>query len=524
MKPFLFLCLMLALAASSPSQSAEETARKNGETTQQVILFCERYFHGWLSHADPKTGLIPRNLTQSPWWNAQDAAADNYPFMALTAWVTDQQPLLGIVRSMLETEKRLTCRVDSLPDDFLFETQAFRTPEPAMDSLIFGAAEYAKDGLIPITEWMGPSPWLDRMTEMIRDIWKHAPHDSPVGKIPTRNVEVAGDLLQVMSRLAWLTGEKEFEEWTFRLADLYFHHDDIPNWEKLRLDDHGCEIISGLSEAYYLASKRDPERWEQYRPKMHAILDCVLEKGRNEDGLLYMIVNAQSGEVVNEELTDNWGYNYNAFLVVAEVDGVPRYREAVEHVLGRIDQYLNYPWEGHGADGYADSIEGCINLLNRIPNPNSAQWVDNSMAILLGKQRPDGVIEGWHGDGNSARTALMYALWKTQGVTLSPWRGDHQLGAVVEPDGTLLISLSTRWAWTGSIRLDRPRHSEYFKIPTDYARLNQFPEWFVAESDAAYSITVNEQPEVVVKGRDLWAYPLVLAAEQSALIRIRKQP
>ena len=24
-------------------------------------------------------------------------------------------------------------------------------------------------------------------------------------------------------------------------------------------------------------------------------------------------------------------------------------------------------------------------------------------------QKPDGIIEGWHGDGNFARTAIMYA-------------------------------------------------------------------------------------------------------------------
>ena len=37
--------------------------------------------------------------------------------------------------------------------------------------------------------------------------------------------------------------------------------------------------------------------------------------------------------------------------------------------------------------------------------PNTSQW------------RSYGVIEGWHGDGNFARTTIMYCLWKTQGVT-----------------------------------------------------------------------------------------------------------
>lgn len=35
-----------------------------------------------------QTGVIPRTLPDSPYWNGKDSAADNYRFMVLTAWFT----------------------------------------------------------------------------------------------------------------------------------------------------------------------------------------------------------------------------------------------------------------------------------------------------------------------------------------------------------------------------------------------------------------------------------------------------
>lgn len=523
MTRLLCLCLLLVLPVPVFSEDVWQKAQDNARDSRMVVAFTHRFVQGWLFHADPKTGLIPRNLKNDFFWNARDSAADNYPFMVLTCAMTGHPVLFPIMEAMLQTERRLTCRLGSLPDDFLFETQSFRTREYDLDSLIFGAAEYAKDGLVPITEWMGSSPWMDRMEEMIHDIWKHAAIDSPVGKLPTRNVEVVGDLLQAMSRLAWITGKQEYQEWTFRLADQCLLHDNIARWPRLQLDDHGCEIIGGLSEACFLASQRDKDRWQRYRKPMYDILDCVLEYGRNPDGLLYSVINPASGAVINQEPTDNWGYNYIAFLTVAEIGNEDKYREPVRFALSHIDKYLDYPWEGGSADGYADSIEGAISLLNRIPDPKAVDWVDASMKVLLSKQKDDGIIEGWHGDGNSARTAWMWALWKTAGATFSPWREDLSAGAVLDETGTLHLSLACDWPWKGTLHVDRPRHQVNFHLPFDYPRLNQFPEWFVAGPDAFYQVAVNNEPPRRVAGKDLWAFPFSLKAKETALITISKE-
>ncbi len=144
-----------------------------------------------------------------------------------------------------------------------------------------------------------------------------------------------------------------------------------------------------------------------WQSRLHRILDRALEARRNADGLFCNAINPVTGAVLDQELTGNWGYNYDAFLTVAEIDGVERYRQAARHTLERIGKYTDYPWERGGADRYADSVEGAINLLNRIPVYSASRWVDASMEILLARRRLDGLSEAWRGDGNSARTAWM---------------------------------------------------------------------------------------------------------------------
>lgn len=478
-----FLCMTAVCAVA---QDPWDRAEANGNLNRLYLLACWKYTGGWLQHADPKTALIPRNLGKDFYWNAKDAAADNYPFMVLSAFYTDRALFDGRMKHMLEAEQRHTNRIGRLPDDFVFATQAFRTPEPKLDDLIFGAAEYAKDGLIPLTELLGPSPWSDRMLGMLDDIWEHAEYETEVGRLPSVSHEVCGDLMQTMSRMYWMTRNENYREAVFNLAAYFFEHHPPERAEQLRLDDHGCEVISGLSEAYYIAAHTDADRRQRWKAAMHRLLDRILEVARDEDGLLYNLVNPATGEVISSERTDNWGYNYNAFLVVFELDHEPRFREAIEHALKNLPKSKDYPWEGARMDGFADSLEGGINLINRIPIPEAIEWADYTADRMLTTQRDTGVIEGWHGDGNFARTALMYALWKSQGAYVEPWRADLRVGAVRQDDGYVYFTVKSDWPWQGRLRFDVPRHAEYLKIPSDYARLNQFPEWFTVPDGASF--------------------------------------
>jgi len=509
----------IARADPDPFRQADE----NGKRANEAFSRCHRFVEGWLKHADPKTGLIPRNLgADKDSWNAKDSAADNYPFMVLTAAITDRPLFDGRMLDMLHTETKLTSRLDRIPDTYSFSKQGFAQDAPKLDDLIFGGAEYVKDGLVPLTEWLGPSPWSRRALGILDDIWKHAPIETPYGKIPSTSQEVNGDLLQALARFYWATGEKRYLEYAFRLADYYLlgGHHPTRDEEVVRFRDHGCEALCGLSEVYVAAHFAAPEKKKAYEEPIHAMFDRALEIGRNEHGLFYNLVNAKTGKPVNDALCDTWGYTYNGVYAVYLIDKTAAYREAVRKVLSNLnDHYRNFLWGQKSviADEYADAIEGAINLFNRERVASAAEWIDSEIKVMFAIQKPDGVIEGWHGDGNFARTAIMYALWKTQGLTIRPWRKDVRFGAVLKGD-VLYVSLTADSPWQGKLLFDVPRHKVNLKLPLDYPRINQFPEWFTVEADAEYKVTINGKM-TPHKGREMAAgLPIELKADKVLLV------
>ena len=440
---------------------AEADGRLHGESFQR----CQRFVHAWLAYADSVTGLIPRNLERdADIWNAKDAAADNYPFMVLTAALTDQDLFEGRMLEMLQKEKSLTSRIGHLPDTYQFSKGDFQSDQVDIDEIIFGASEYVKDGLLPLTEWLGESPWSERMVEIIDDIWQHAQVNTEFGAIPSDNVEVNGEMLQVLSRVYWMTGNEKYLTWALGLGDYYLLGDHHPSRDmsSLRLRDHGCEIISGLCELYATLHFADPAKKETYTEPLHELLNRVLRVGRNQDGLFYDVVNPQTGAVIQDRIADNFGYNLNGFYTVFQLDSVRAFQEATRKALKILpEKYRNHDWENQSADGYADAIEGALNLYNREPIAATADWIDSEMKVMWSKQQSNGIIEGWHGDGNFARTTIMYALWKSMGVRAVPWRDDLALGATMQGD-TLWVSLTGASPWEGTLLFDQARHQEIF--------------------------------------------------------------
>ena len=500
-------------------------AEKNGRQANEALFRCRRYIDGWLAHADPITGLIPRNLGASrDFWNGRDSAADNYPFMVLTADLTDQPLFHGRMLDMLHTETRLTCRLDRLPDDYSFSKQGWRREKLDLDAIIFDGAEYVKDGLLPITEWMGPSPWSERMTGILDDIWKNASIDTPYGKLPTLNFEVSGDLLQACSRIYWFTGQRKYLDWAMRLGDFYLLGTNHPtrDLKQLRLIDHGCEVVNGLTELYFAVAHALPEKKKAYEKPIHEMFDCILEKGRNADGLLYSWFNPHTGEH-STSLCDTWGYDYDGFYTVWLIDGTVAYRDAVRQALSHLKgKYVGACWADRSADGFADSIEGAINLFNREPVASAADWIDSQTRLMWAIQKQDGIIEGWHGDGNFARTSLMYALWKSQGATVQPWRADVRLGAVPKGDG-LHLTLTADKPWEGRVMFDRPRHELMMHLPVDYTRINQFPEWFTVEAKGRYEVRLDSHRTLGQTGAQLAAgIPLKFEGGKTLAIEVRK--
>lgn len=471
-----------------------DKALANGKQASEGFVRSLKFVNGWLTHTDPETGLIPTNLTKAAdIWEPHNSAADNWAFMVLTTYLLDKGLYNGKMLEMLNTERKLTSRVKSLPDTWSFSKHGFKTEKPDMNWVIFGTAEYMKDGILPLCEYIGNSPWKDRMMEMLKDLPEYYTLFKEIDELGSYKVaseEVNGDMLQTLVRTYWMTGQQKYLDWATLIGDYYMLGErDLSTLKYLRLRDHGCEITGGLSELYVTLSFVNPEKKKSYQPSLHRLLDRILEIGRNPDGLFYNGVNAATGEVADKGVSDNWGYVYDAFYAVYLIDHTEKYRSAFLSMLKNLNEkYRNFAWEGKSHDGYADAIEGGINLYNREPDKNLKAWIESEMQVMFGMQLPDGIIGGWHGDGNFARTAIMYSLWKTLGATIQPWRSDVVFGAEKAGNETIFVLVAEK-DWEGKLLFDAQRHKTNMGLPMDYPRINQFPEWLTVEAGKSYSLT-----------------------------------
>ena len=503
MKQFVFFLMVATIVFSCAEQNKFqpeliEKALENGKQANEGYVRSLHFTKAWLTKTDPVSGLIPTNLTKkTDLWEPHNSAADNYPFMVLTAYLLDKNMYNGVLLDMLKTEKKLTSRVKTLPDTYSFSKQNFMSDELNMADVIFGTSEYIKDGLIPLNEYIGKSPWQNRMMEMLDDLEEFMSEPADLENYFERTAsieEVNGEMLQTLSRIYWMTGNKKYLNWAIKIGDYYLLGTrDLSQIDYLRIRDHGCEIIGGLSELYVTLHFVNPAKKDTYKASLYKLLDRVLEVGRNKDGLFYNAVNAKTGEIIDENTVDNWGYVFDAYYSVWMVDKKEEYREAVLNGFKNLNKnYRNFRWEGDSHDGYADALESGINLYNHEPVPELKSWIDSEMKVMNSMQQPDGILGGWHGDGNYARTAIMYCLWKTQGTHIYPWREDVIIGAEKTGNETYLV-LTAQNNWEGKLVFDTPRHKTILNLPIDYPRINQFPEWFVAEDGKDYSLVSSHK-------------------------------
>ena len=97
----------------------------------------------------------------------------------------------------------------------------------------------------------------------------------------------------------------------------------------------------------------------------------------------------------------------------------------------------------------------------------------------------------------------MYYLWKTQGLSALPWRNDIKIGAVVKGN-KLFISLYAEKDWNGKFVFDQPRHKTQMKLPFDWPRINQFPEWFTVDANKKYVLNdITNKTKTTFTGQEL---------------------
>jgi len=472
-------------AGADSTEQAFEKAGKSAEIAGYSLSKVHRWLHERaLKQIDPATGLYKADGR----WNYRDTAADCYPFLVWAAHVVDAEALNGPVRDILHTEIKLCNHIGRIPVSWDFAKNA-KQEGLSWDDVVFQASEYVKDGLIAIVEVTGKDEWFDRMKGIEEDLWSRAKIDTPWGKILSTNVEVNGEQLQALARLYTMTGEKKFLTWAERLGDYYLTKGDfVPS----RLRDHGCEIIGGLGLLLGVESRVNPEKAKQYQKSVKYMLDQILARGLNADGMMFNTIGDKPGSAKGR-LSDGWGYNYVGYLCYDTAVGEDVYRGQVERTLRNLlkPAYKNYAWEGSSIDGFADSLEGGIYLINRLPVKEAIEWTDREVAANVARSaEPLETAELWGTmklQSNGVRTVIMHALMHTRGLIARPWRRDLKLGAAQIGD-SLAIVVKAEKPWKGKLIFDIPRYREYMGFSKDWPRMNTLPEWFTVEPKAEYTV------------------------------------
>ncbi len=188
---------------------------------EEVFRRTRKMTQAWLAHADPKTLLLPdRNpgytrgkREPKAIYRVENSAADNYPYLLITASLTDPEIFRGRMREMLRSEILHTNVENGLPGNLDLKTGKLGPVN------LFGAGEYAKDGLLTVMELLGRSPWFYRMADVTAALMERAPVESNFGNLPDSEAELNGDVLQVLVRLATMTGDRRYLDWARRIGD-----------------------------------------------------------------------------------------------------------------------------------------------------------------------------------------------------------------------------------------------------------------------------------------------------------------
>jgi hypothetical protein len=454
----------------------------------------------WKTTRDEETGLVPKSThPRLAYWDPEDVAADLFPFLLLSSQYLDPESEVLWLETL--SNEREICG----PMPCSIELVSGQVIDEEMSRVIFSASEYAKDGVLAISERFGQGPWFDRMEEIMNALIDAAYVDTEAGKISDRGTEANGEMLQVLTRLYWATENDRYLEMAERIAEAYLFDvfpknrylpatywdfdNGRPQSEDFRLRDHGSEIVPGLVELYFLEKMHERPQAERYREPLNRFLEAMLALPRTDDGLWYNSVDVKTGDALDARPVDTWGYLLLGYQTFDMAESSDVYQSEIERVMRAAASRKSFAWEENYLDGYADTIESMLYLLPWHDIPECHRWVDDEIEVMLDKQDDSGFVEQWYLDGNYIRTALLYATYKTGGITSSPWQQDVRVGAAYDSDnGELYVHVSADTDWEGTLQFDVPRHRVFWNLPFEYPRLNGTPEWFTVEPERAYTI------------------------------------
>jgi hypothetical protein len=470
-------------------------AESAGYLTDVAFRRADRVVEWWLSLRPDFRDLLPR------------CAADMFCHFVIEASLIAPRRLDDL-RQILATERGLS---NGVPRAVYLDTGDLL--DDPLKEQIFGAVEYAKDGLLPILERIGPTEWLDRMHEVVDAIIDASPVETRYGRLPSDGTEKNGEFLQVLARLYQRERDPRYLVAGRAIADAYTQEvlpfrGGLPSmsWDfkagrprsrKLRVRDHGNEIVSGLAE-WLLAEAVAPDtQGELYRPAVEHMMDQLLDHGRDSSGLWDDSIVTWPRPRPSWPANDNWGYltaGYVGYARSLPENSPLRHRYLIEarRALASVIGYNGTPWENGNMDGYADTIEGACYVLPFLDVDGAERWIDEQTGILMAYQKPEGFVGPTYLDGNFVRTSLAYALFRTQGILPAPWRPGLRLGAVRSSRG-LHVSLDCASLWSGRLVFDKVRHKEHLGLAEEYPRLNGWTEWFTVDPAQRYDVAQEIQ-------------------------------
>jgi hypothetical protein len=517
-------------------------ARLNALMATEGFRRSRTVFDRWIPRFDPETGLLPSDvLPEGHRWAYGDTGSDLYPFLAIAGHLLAPE-YDHLFTGLLAAERKLG---PAVPDDVT--VPGGQPIGLDLDDRIFGNAEYAKDGLLPMIDRLGRDPWLGRLVEVADEILAaSAVPTREHGMMPADSTEVNGDMLQVLARTYWATGDRKYLDAASRIGQTYLREvfpttTYLPpnRWDfvekepldrrRFRLSDHGNEVLPGLLEWHLAATIAGDPDADEDRIAIRKMLDRLADKGRSPDGLWMRVIEIPSGKVEQEGYSDNWGYVSQAFLIQSlveriipngDLEAADRYREVAARSLRALPAYRFYGWQSGEMDGYADTIESALYILHEINDPEAERWIDDQIGVLYGFQQPDGAVVERDLDGNFIRSTLLNAYRLTQGARFDPWTPDLLLGGARDGE-CIVLWANTNKDWTGRLVLDRPRHRDFNHMPYDYARLNKWLEWFTADASLAYSVSDNQGAPETVSGQELIdGMPITLTTGQERVMRV----
>lgn len=519
----------------------------------------------WAGEMDATTKLLPRNLDNAmslgvvdivnrlPLWAVKDCAADLYSSLVhMTAYLYRSRLADGgsDVRVALAYETANLARVGVLPDDWHVDQNRFYY-SLSMPRIIYGNAEWLRDGLLRITEVIGTdNPWFVRLESILQAYMTYADdnssgvpylHPTDGGATLKDFNEINGELLQVLARLYAATGTAAYLTWLEQIADYVLLTDSgayIPTREtELVLIDHGGEIISGLCEALMCeaAAGRDA-KVAAYAPGVKEMLDRVLAVGRyttgDYEGIFYTEIDPLNGTVTDDNPTDTWGYIYMAHYTYDRAMYLYDAREPIylADITATLNTIAARDLEPPGTyiydpDYWADSMESMLYLANRITVIGLDVWLAKAMGTTAGlhnmidlQNEETSFVEREYRDGSYGRMCCMYVSYLAQGVRPEPWASDLELSGSVTGD-TLTLTVYSVDGWTGALIFDYARHSINLGLVENYPRLNEWPEWYTVTAATNYSVSVDGGEAQTQTGAELiTGFALAVSAGETVTV------